>query len=74
MAKERITRDMISDKRCNEMREHKDRKRQNEINKPWSHLQAMKKSIEIKSPKSRLKNQDEQRLLTANQRRRKQHQ
>ena len=34
MAKGIVTRDVISDERCNEMREQRDKKRQNEINKP----------------------------------------
>ena len=33
MAKGRATRDVISDERCNEMKEQKDKKRQNEINR-----------------------------------------
>ena len=53
MAKERATKDVISDERCNKMREQRDKKRQNEINKPWSHPRAMKKSIEVRSPKIR---------------------
>ena len=43
MAKERATRDVISDERCNEMREQRDKKRQNEINEPWIHTRVMKK-------------------------------
>ena len=35
---------------------------------------SYEKSIEVRSPKTRLENQDEQRLLTPNQRRGKQHQ
>ena len=31
------TRDVISDEMCNEMREQRDKNRQNEINKPCSH-------------------------------------
>ena len=53
MVKWRTTRDVISDKMGNEMREQRDKKRQNEINKPWSHPRAMKKSIEVRSPKIR---------------------
>ena len=34
MGKGRATRDVISDEKCNEMREQRDKKRQNEINKP----------------------------------------
>ncbi|KAF3499772.1 hypothetical protein F2Q69_00041706 [Brassica cretica] len=44
MAKGRATRDVISDERYNEMRGQRDKKRQNEINKPWSHSHPMKKS------------------------------
>nr|VDD13123.1 unnamed protein product [Brassica oleracea] len=44
MAKERATKDVISDEMCNKMREQRDKKRQNEINKPWSHPRAMKKA------------------------------
>ena len=43
MAKERATIDVINGERCNEMREQRDKKRQNEINKPWIHPRAMKK-------------------------------
>ena len=43
MAKRRATRDVISDERCSEMREQRDKNRQNEINKPLSHPRAMKK-------------------------------
>ncbi|KAF3538037.1 hypothetical protein F2Q69_00020144 [Brassica cretica] len=43
MVKRRATRYVISDERCNEMREKRDKNRQNEINKPWSHPRAMKK-------------------------------
>ena len=53
MVKGRATRDVISDERCNEMREQKDKKKQNEINKPWSHPRAMKESIEVRSPKTK---------------------
>ena len=35
------------------MREQRDKMRQNEIDKPWSHPRAMKKSIEVRSPKTR---------------------
>ncbi|WZZ26967.1 hypothetical protein YC2023_010368 [Brassica napus] len=53
LAKGRATRDVINDERCNEMREQSDKKRQNEINKPWSHPRAMEKSVEVRSPKIR---------------------
>ena len=43
MAKGRATRDVINDDKCNEMREQRDKKRQNKINKPCSHPRAMKK-------------------------------
>ena len=52
MAKGIATRDVISDERCNEMRKQRDKKRQNEINKPLSHPRTMKKSIEVRSPKT----------------------
>ena len=43
MAKLRATRDVIIYERCNEMREQRDKKRQNEINEPWIHPRVMKK-------------------------------
>ena len=74
MAKGRATRDVIKDEKCNKMREQKDIKRQNEINKPWNHLRAMKRAQKSDHQKSDLKNRDEQRLSTANQRQGRQHQ
>ena len=42
MVKGRAIRDVISDEKCNEMRKQRYKKRENEINKPWSHLRAEK--------------------------------
>ena len=53
MAKGRATRDVMSDERFNEMREQRDIKRQNAINKRWSHPQVMKKIIEFRSLNNR---------------------
>ncbi|KAG5378554.1 hypothetical protein IGI04_026396 [Brassica rapa subsp. trilocularis] len=46
------------------MRKHRGKERQNKISKLWSCPQAMKKSIEVISPKLDLENQDKQGLLT----------
>ena len=72
--RKRATRDVISDKKCNEMREQRDKKKTKWNQETVEPSSSYEKSIEVRSPKTRLENQDEQRLLTPNQRRGKQHQ
>ncbi|KAG5389502.1 hypothetical protein IGI04_031043 [Brassica rapa subsp. trilocularis] len=55
MAKERATKDVISDERCKDMKKQRDKKRQNKINKPWNNPRAMKDSIKVRSPNQILK-------------------
>ncbi|WZZ09168.1 hypothetical protein YC2023_095089 [Brassica napus] len=55
MAKERATKDVISDEKCKDMKEQRDKKRQNKINKPWNNPRAMKDSIKVRSPNQILK-------------------
>ena len=53
MVKGRPTKDASSDENFNEMRKQRGKERQNNISKLWSCPRAMKKSIEVISPKTR---------------------